>query len=167
MRFSAQVFMFLGLALNSGGIAFAGPLQAERDNVLAGLTRDQVAQRRSACAMGQIPAKQATLTGAGFKTLSAGAYCVTVLTRAGRDGALGYVSDPRTDKISPAIAFDSGFVGGYLKRDAIPAGAPSIAVLLPFADRCLDQEEPNTKACSSAGYILGLRAAHGEVVPAS
>lgn len=164
MRYFASVIIFLCLVLNVGGTALAGPLQAERDNVLAGLTRDQVAQRRSACAMGQIPAKQAALTAAGFKALSAGAYCVSVLTRAGRDGTLGYVSDPRTDHLTPAMAFDAGFVSAFLKRAPLPASLPAMRTLLPIADRCLDQKESATRLCGLAGQVLGARAALGELI---
>lgn len=65
----------------------------------------------------------------------------------------------------PALAFDSGFVKGYLAGEALPAGTPTMATLLPVADRCLAQSEPNTQLCSSVGVVLGARAAHGELVP--
>lgn len=106
------------------------------------------------------------LLAAGFKTLSTGAYCVTVLTRAGRDGALRYVTS-KSGGTTPAIAFDTGFVSAYLKREALPAGAPPMSILLPLADRCLNQNEPRPGACHATGYMLGLRAALGELVPVS
>jgi hypothetical protein len=147
--------------------AMADVLQMKRDSVLRELTREQIAKQRLACASGSASATVATIRSVGIRTLSAGAYCVTVLTRAGRDGTLRYVQDTRTNQLTSAIAFDSGFVGGYLKREALPPDAPTMAVLLPIADRCLDQSESNTKLCSSVGYMLALRAARGEVVPVS
>ena len=147
--------------------AAADVLEMKRDSLLHELTREQVARQRAACALGKAPAMQATFKSVGWKTLSAGAYCVTVLTRAGRDGTLRYVRDTQASGNTPAIAFDSGFVGGYIKGEALPAGAPTMATLLPIADRCLDQKEPNMKLCSSAGYMLALRAAKGELVPVS
>lgn len=145
--------------------ANAGELQAERDNLLYALTPDSVAQRRSACAMGQIPAKQARLKKVGLQALSAGAYCVTVLTRAGRDGALAYARDPRAQRVTSAIAFDMGFVSAYLRHEALPADLPAMEALLPVADRCLEQKEPNQRLCGLAGQVLGARAATGELVP--
>lgn len=146
--------------------AFAGKLRVERDNVLTELSANRVAQRRSDCATGQAPAQRARLTEAGFKALGVGAYCVTVLTRLGRDGSLAHVRDPNSDTLTPAIAFDSGFVSGYQKRDTVPANAPSMSALLPIADRCLSQSEADTDLCSAAGHMLGTRSARGEVVPA-
>lgn len=140
--------------------------QSDRDNVLRSLPADKILQRRSSCAAGDIPAWLARLRGAGFQTLSTGAYCVTVLTRAGRDGTLRYVT-LKNGETTPAIAFDTGFVKAYLKREALPADLPSMASLLPIADRCLDQKEPNARLCGLAGQVLGTRAAHGELVPVS
>ncbi|RYM04937.1 hypothetical protein [Sphingobium cupriresistens] len=144
----------------------AGELRAERDSVLRELTRDEIAHRRSLCASGQMPASVARVRASGFQTLSASERCVTVLTRAGRDGSLRYVSQ-QDGRITPAIAFDSGFVEAYLKREAVPADTPAMATLLPVADRCLAQNEPNTRLCNTAGYLLGTRAARGELVPVS
>lgn len=146
--------------------ALAGELKAERDNVLRALDSKRVAQRRSDCATGQAPTQRAKLAAAGFKTLGVGAYCVTVLTRLGRDGILGYVGDPNSGVPKPAIAFDGGFVGGYRSREALPANAPAMAALLPIADRCLNQAEADTALCSAAGHMLGARSVHGELVPA-
>ena len=138
--------------------------QDELNSVLRSMPRDQVARRRTACATGDDAQAQRDLRGAGFKTASAGAWCVTVLTRAGRDGTLGYLRDPNSTDVSPSFAFDTGFVGGYRKSEALPADAPAMTTLLPFADRCLLQQEANVKLCSSVGYMLGLRASHGETV---
>ena len=147
--------------------AVAGVLQVERDAILRDYTRTEIAQRRSACAVGQAPALLATLKNAGLKRMTVGQWCVTVLTRAGRDGTLTHVRDPRTAQVTAAMAFDGGFVNGYFTREAIPAGAPAMSAMLPIADRCLAQKEPNTKMCSSAGFVLGARAARGELVPVS
>lgn len=144
--------------------AHARVAQMELDAILHEFSAEQIAARRSGCAMGLAPAAIQSNRAAGLQTASVGGYCVTVLTRAGRDGTLGYVRDPRTSQITPAIAFDNGFVGAYLKRTALPAGAPTIATLLPIADRCLDQKESNTDLCGAVGQILGSRAVLGEVV---
>lgn len=123
-----------------------------------------IAKMRSSCALGLTPSNLAKLRTAGAHPPSASAWCVTVLTRAGRDGTLGYARDPRSASPTPAIAFDTGFVGGYLKRDEVPSGAPAMATLLPIVERCLNQSEPNAKLCSSVGYILGTRSARGETL---
>lgn len=151
------------------GMAGAVPAQAQLtrpflDWILQTMKPDEVALRRSDCAMGRAP-EQVARDRANVPTWpDASAWCVTVLTRQGRDGTLGYMRDPRSSQPTPAIAFDSGFVGGYLKHDALPAGAPTIATLLPVVERCLEQREPNNKLCSAAGYILGLRAVSGETI---
>jgi hypothetical protein len=149
--------------------AFAVPAQAQQaqgqlDTILHDLKREDIPKLRAVCAMGQAPKHAADARAAGVESPDASAWCVTVLTRLGREGMLSYVRDPRTDQPTPAITFDGGFVGGYLKHDALPAGAPSIATLLPVAERCLEQQEANGRLCSSVGYMLGLRAAQGEVV---
>ena len=160
----AAIFAFFTMALVAP--ALAGELKAERDNVLSGLDAKRVVQRRSDCATGQAPAQRAKLAAAGFKTLGVGAYCVTVLTRLGRDGTLGYVRDPNSGAPKPAIAFDGGFVSGYRSREALPANAPAMAALLPVADRCLNQAETDTALCTAAGHMLGARSVRGELVPA-
>ena len=134
------------------------------DWILHTMKPDEVALRRSDCAMGRVP-KQVARDRADVPAWpDASAWCVTVLTRLGRDGTLGYVRDPGNDQPAPAISFDSGFVGGYLKHETLPAGAPSMATLLPIAERCLEQREPDGQLCSSAGYMIGLRAASGEIL---
>jgi hypothetical protein len=138
--------------------------QMQLDSILNRLSGDDIRLRRSACATGLAPKLAADSVAAGIDSPNAGAWCVTVLTRAGRDGTLGYVRDPRSAQPTPAIAFDTGFVGGYLKREALPAGAPAMTALLPIADRCLDQKEPNMALCTAAGQMLGARAARGEVI---
>jgi hypothetical protein len=143
----------------------AGVLQAERDSVLHEITADKIAQRRLMCPTGQASKARADLTSAGLRALSVGGWCVTVLTRAGRDGTLRYVT--LNGQATSALTFDTGFVAGYLKQDALPAGAPKMATLLPVADRCLNQAERDTGLCRAAGYMLGLQAAQGEIVPAS
>lgn len=156
----------LGLCVVSPASAGGSQLQFDRDNVLHDLSADKVAQRRASCAAGAIPAWLTRLRSSGFQTLSAGAYCVTVLTRAGRDGTLGYVTLGGKETTA-AVAFDTGFVNGYLKHEALPADAPGMAVLLPIADRCLDQKEAKLRLCGLAGQVLGARAALGELVPIS
>ncbi|MEQ6335634.1 hypothetical protein V2I08_19725 [Sphingobium sp. MK2] len=153
---------FLGL----GGTAPATPrkLEIDRDILLRDLSRGEVAQRRMACATGQAPAMRARIKSVGWDALSAGQWCVTVLTRAGRDGTLRHVA-LRDGKATPAIAFDAGFVTGYIKREALPADAPAMMTLLPIADRCLDQKEADKDLCGAAGHMLGARAARGELIP--
>ncbi len=143
--------------------AAAQVAQMELDAILHEMTPKDIALRRSACAMGGAPKLVADVREAGIERPDASAWCITVLTRAGRDGTLGYVRDPRSDKPTPAIAFDSGFVGGYLKR-ALPQGAPNMATLLPIVERCLEQREPDTDLCNAAGQIAGGRAAAGELI---
>ena len=143
--------------------ASAQVAQMELDAILHEMTPKEIALRRSACAMGHAPKLVADVRAAGIERPDASAWCVTILTRQGRDGTLGYVRDPNSSQPTPAIAFDSGFVGGYLKHDTLPAGAPSMAMLLPIAERCLAQRESDNGLCNAAGQIIGLRAAHGEV----
>lgn len=153
------------VALVAGAIpAQAQVAQAQLDSILHDMKPSEVALRRSACAMGHAPKLAADARAAGFERPDASVWCVAVLTRQGRDGTLGYVRDPRSSQPTPAIAFDSGFVGGYLKHEALPAGAPSMATLLPITERCLEQREADTDLCNAAGQMLGMRAAHGEVV---
>lgn len=159
--------IIIGLALGAGFAAvpaIADVLEVERDSILNRLRREQVVHHRSLCVTGGMPAEIARERAAGFRTLSAGAYCVTILTRAGRDGALRYIT-LKGGETTPATAFDTGFVSAYLKREALPAGAPPMTALLPLADGCLDQKEPRPGACHAVGYMLGLRAAKGELVP--
>lgn len=144
--------------------AVAQTAQLQLDLILQEHSSDRNARRRSACATGQAPSLAASSRAAGIESPSAGAWCVTVLTRAARDGALAYVRDPKARQLTPAIAFDNGFVGGYQSREALPADAPAMATLLPIADRCLDQSEPNTSLCTAVGQLLGSRAARGEVI---
>lgn len=149
-------------------VAIASPANAqvaqmELDAILHQMTPQEIAMRRSACAMGLAPKRAADIRAAGIASPDASAWCVTILTRAGRDGTLGYVRDPRSEKPTPAIAFDSGFVGGYSAR-ALPQGAPSMATLLPIVERCLGQREPNTDLCNAAGQVVGERTALGEEI---
>lgn len=138
--------------------------QLELDAILHEMTPQQIALRRSFCATGQAPKRAADVRAAGIESPDASAWCVTIMTRQGRDGTLGYVRNPNSNQVTPALAFDSGFVGGYLKREALPAGAPTMTTLLPIAERCLEQRELDTGLCNAAGQMLGLRAARGEIV---
>ncbi|MDH4745884.1 hypothetical protein OMP43_17805 [Sphingomonas sp. CBMAI 2297] len=137
-------------------------------SILTRMAASSVADLRSNCAAGDPAFGSAMLlnaTRASF-SLSVAQLCVSVLTRAGRDGTLRYVSlgEGRT---TPASTFDTGFVSGYLKREQLPADAPTMAMLLPVADRCLRYAETNSRLCTTVGYVLGARAAHGETVPIS
>ena len=155
----------IGLALAGiGAAAQAQVAQMELDSILNRVPANEVALLRSACAMGRAPKLAADGRAAGIESPNAGPWCVTVLTRAGRDGTLGYARDPRSSEPTPAIAFDTGFVSGYLKHEAVPTNSPAMAALLPIADRCLDQREPNNALCTAAGQMLGARAARGEVI---
>ncbi|WP_152528007.1 hypothetical protein [Sphingobium lactosutens] len=73
----------------------------------------------------------------------------------------------RNGQTTPAIAFDTGFVSGFLKRETLPDDAPVMATLMPIAERCLAQTETDHDLCNAAGHMLGVRAARGELVPAS
>jgi len=143
---------------------FADVLQVIRDSVLLEEPREKIAAQRLTCATGDMADSTARLISAGFRTLSTGAYCVTVLTRAGRDGTLRYVSLKSGDT-TPSIAFDTGFVTAYLKHDALPPDLPTMPTVLPIADRCLSKKEQNARLCGIVGQVLGARAALGELVP--
>lgn len=158
-----QAVFFLVLA------ALAVPVQAQLSPMdlnwlLHKMKPEEVALRRSDCAMGRVPEQTTRNRVSDPSWPDASAWCVTVLTRLGRDDTLGYVRDPSSGEPTPAISFDSGFVAGYLKHEALPTNAPSMTALLPVAERCLEQREPNMRLCGSAGYMLGLRAALGEVL---
>jgi len=144
--------------------ALANVLQVIRDSLLQEEPREKIAAQRLVCATGEMADSTARLVSAGFNTLSTGAYCITVLTRAGRDGTLHYVS-LKSGETTPSIAFDTGFVSAYLKHDALPADLPAMATVLPVADRCLSRREPNSRLCGMIGQVLGARAALGELVP--
>jgi len=60
------------------------------------------------------------------------------------------------------LAFDNGFVSGFVNGEALPHGAPAMDTLLPIADRCLEQRESNTDLCNAVGMMLGIRTARGE-----
>lgn len=155
------------IAVSLPAIASAQTLRTqrpERDRLLDRMAADDIAHRRALCASGEVSASVERVRAAGFNPLSAGASCITVLTRAGRDGTLHYVSQ-QDGGTTASIAFDTGFVKGFLTREAVTASTPSISALLPVADRCLAQQETNLRACSAVGLILGARAARGELVP--
>jgi hypothetical protein len=132
------------------------------------LEPDSVGFLRTNCAVGDDMFGSNMIVKATKASLALGTaeLCVTVLTRAGRDGTLRYIT-LGGDKMPSSLAFDTGFVNGYLKRDAVPAAAPAMTTLLPVANRCLNEQEPNMRLCSSAGYVLGARAAQGELVSSS
>lgn len=155
------------IALSATFVAFpatAQKLEMDRNILLHDISRSEVAQFRMACATGKAPAMQARIKSVGWDALTAGQWCVTVLTRAGRDGTLRYVA-LRDGRATPAVAFDAGFVDGYLKHEALPADAPAMATLLPIANRCLDQKEADKGLCGAVGHMLGARASRGELVP--
>ena len=123
----------------------------------------RVVEARLGCANGTEPSRSATLRNAGGYTRpDPMEFCVAALIRLGREEVLGYVQDAARGT-TPAVRFDAGFVTGYLRSEAMPANLPTMAALKPLAERCLGQAEPNAENCYSAGYVLGLRAAHGEV----
>lgn len=148
--------------------AQARDLRAERQRSLDELAYSSAADAardRAACATGQQPGAITRIRAAGGVSLpDAADLCVTVLSRLGRDGTLGFVRDPRNPALTPALAFDNGFVTAYRRREPIPAGLPGMAALRPIAERCLAQTEPDTDLCFSAGYGYGVRAANGERV---
>lgn len=162
----------LGLGRLLGILAIAGSMspasaasqQDELTRVLTTTHPDKIAGMRASCAIGSAAKNHQMLVKAGFEAAPVGAWCVTVLTRAGRDKTLGFVRDPNSNASTPALAFDNGFVGAYLKHEPLPGGAPTMAALLPIAERCVRQLEPNNQLCTAAGHMLGLRAARGEVV---
>lgn len=120
--------------------------------------------QRAECAVGRAEAGIANARRLGVQTVpDAAIWCIATLTRAGRDGNLGYVRDPSNPKLTPALAFDNGFVTGYNKRASLPTDAPSMATLQPVVARCLGQREPDTALCNAAGYAVGARAARGEL----
>jgi len=149
-------------AQTSGGASTA---QLELDDLLHGtMSAKELAILRGNCATGLAAVRREQSRAAGIDGAPVGAWCVTVMTRAAHDGALGYVRDPNAIGIRPSQSFDDGFVGGYFSREAIPNGAPEIGTLLPIANRCLAQSETNAKLCGAAGQILGMRAARGEFI---
>ncbi|MEI9927611.1 MAG: hypothetical protein WDN44_07770 [Sphingomonas sp.] len=78
--------------------------------------------------------EQAFGTGASFRLADE---CIAYLTRLGREGALGYVRDAKSDKLTPALALDRGFVTAYLRHPELPADAPSMVALAPGAETLL------------------------------
>lgn len=165
MRKAAKRGVWLGLLVATPLPVSAQSTPSDLSAILNDARADDVARVRAACASGTEPGILDKMRAAGRADLpSVGAWCVTVLTRAGRDGALGYVRDASNATPTAAIAFDSGFVAGYLGGQPVPAAAPTMAALLPVADRCFDQAEPNLRLCTAAGRVIGARAAAGETV---
>ena len=78
---------------------------------------------------------------------------------------LGFVKDTSVATVTPAIAFDNGFVSAYRKADAVPSALPGMTAVKPIAARCYAQLELDTDLCASAGYVYGARIARGEPVP--
>lgn len=137
--------------------------QAELDGVLTQASPEAVMRIRRGCAGGAQPDSIARLRAAGASELpDATEYCVAALTRLGRDGTLAYVRDDRG--LTPALAFDTGFVSAYQSEEAPPRGLPALASLKPIAERCLAQQEHDTELCRAAGQVFGARIAHGEPV---
>jgi hypothetical protein len=136
---------------------------------LLGMASVETATRvRENCATGQAPADIAVMRQAGVPDLPDMVDgCIAALTRLGRDGNLGFVRDASNPAVTPALAFDSGFVGAYLRTQPMPSTLPSMVAVKAIAARCLGQAEPDTRLCSSAGYVYGTRIAHGEAVPTS
>lgn len=154
--------------------AHAAPrdIRAERRAIVQRLltaptAKSEAISVRGNCATGKAPRAVIQGRAAGLGDLpDAAEYCVTALTRLGRDRSLGYVRDPRSNVLTPALAFDNGFVEAYRKREPVAVGIPSMAALKPTAEQCLGQQQPDTDLCFSVGYAYGVRAAHGEVVAA-
>lgn len=132
--------------------------------LLTSAPQDTVTRERGNCASGREPASVRQQRNAGFRGVpDAADSCAAVLTRLGRDGVLGFVTDPRTNVPTPAVAFDTGFVTAFRRAEALPAELPGLAAIKPVVERCLAQAETNTKLCFSVGYTYGLRAANGEM----
>ena len=129
------------------------------------LTTDPVSrirELRNVCASGEFPERIAATRRVGLvASPDATETCVTVLTRLGRENALGYLKDTRGT--TSAVRFDTGFVAAYERREALPPNLPTMAALKPVAERCLAQAEPNYELGYAVGYAFGLRAAQGEV----
>ena len=135
---------FLAVVVLASAASAAQPrdLRAERQGtiryVLTDSSSEAVARARGSCASGQQPASIAARRTAGAVELpDAADYCATVLTRLGRDGRLGFVRDASNTRLTPALAFDNGFVTAYQRREPLPAGLPGMAELKPLAERCL------------------------------
>lgn len=161
----------LAIGVLSASMASAAPprdLRAERQqslnaNLSAALPQ-AIARGRASCAMGEQPTNTIRLRSVGFADEpDAADVCVTILTRLGREGSLGYVRDPRSSTVQPALAFDQGFVAAWRNREST-VGLPTMAALKPTAERCLAQAEKDTDLCHSVGYAYGTRAANGELV---
>lgn len=166
--FQVCAALALGMVLTP---AFAGPRdlaqeqQATLNSVLTTEAAVYIAEDRAKCASGQIPSSFASTRLLGAKTLpDPEDYCITVLIRAARDGALAPLRDNSAANTTPAVALDTGFVAGYKSQGAATDGLPDMPTLKPVAARCLAQTEPRVRLCYSAGYAFGVRAAHGEVV---
>ena len=139
--------------------------QAEMDEILNHMPLQRVIERRRLCASGitgelHDAVGRALGAGAPFRTAD---LCLAELTRAAREGRM----EPITSSRAPAAAaLDAGFMSGFRQGGPIPAGLPMMVALKPVAERCLAQREANVRLCSAAGFALGLRAYHGEIVRA-
>jgi len=135
------------------------------DTILYQRSIASVVEGRKLCASGVRAESMAALDRAFHSDLSAqlAEECIAYLIRAAREKRRERLSAARAPS---AGAVDAGFMEGYTKADTIPPDLPSMAALKPLAQRCFAQTERNTELCSAAGYALGVRAAHGELVKA-
>ena len=168
--FACQFFFLgmLGATANVPAAAQPDALAERRAQIADILTRmpvDRVFSRRQMCAWG-ISGEMDAAVERAFDSSLAGRLaeeCLATLTRLAREGR----AEPIQDNRAPAaLAVDAGFMAGFRQGGAVPADLPGMATLKPVAERCLRQREANTRLCSAAGFALGLRASHGEVVTA-
>jgi hypothetical protein len=91
-----------------------------------------------------------------------GKECVAYLVRYARQGQFGAPPGLKGNRAPAALALDASFMTAYRQRPAIPQGMPSLATLLPIAERCYRGNEHDGGLCSAAGYALGARLSAGE-----
>ncbi len=172
MRSGVLMVALAAVALSAAGRAQERDVRAERQALLSRVLNvwsvDAVIRIRGSCATGQQPASIAQRRRAGaFELPDAAEYCVIALTRLGRNGTLSHARDPNNSALTPALAFDNGFVTAYKRQGPIASGLPAMSALKPIAEHCLAQAERDLALCESAGNAYGARAAQGEVVQVS
>ena len=142
-----------------------GERQQEVNAILQSDRPASVASDRVMCATG-IRGEMAGALGKAFGAAElpnrVADLCLAALIRSARDGRFALAI--RENRAPSALAFDRSFMAAYQKREAMPSDLPSVATLKPIAERCLANNEPDTGLCSAAGYALGARVAHGEVI---
>lgn len=167
---SVAALSVAGVAANAPAAAQVAPSQlAERQariqEILTRMPISSIVEQRRLCAAG-FSGDLSNAVDRAFEqdsSLRLAEECIAYLTRSAREGRTAPIASQRAPA---ALALDGGFMNGFAQGGPVPAGLPGMIALKPIAARCLTGAEANARLCSAAGFALGLRAFHGEIVHA-